>query len=107
MRTCMASLSAVEWIATVEMPISLQARMTRSAISPRLAMRTFSNMSDDDAEGLAELHRLGVGDANFLHRAGPGRGDGIHGLHRLDDEQRVAFLDRLSHRDEGRFAGFG
>jgi hypothetical protein len=28
----------------VEMPISLQARMTRSAISPRLAMRTFSNI---------------------------------------------------------------
>ena len=31
-------------IATVEMPISLQARMTRRAISPRLAMRTFSNI---------------------------------------------------------------
>ena len=42
--TCIASLSAVEWIATVAMPISLQARMMRSAISPRLAMRIFSNI---------------------------------------------------------------
>ena len=31
-------------IATVAMPISLQARLMRSAISPRLAMRIFSNM---------------------------------------------------------------
>ena len=40
MRTCMAFESAVEWIATVWMPISLQARWMRSAISPRLAIRT-------------------------------------------------------------------
>jgi hypothetical protein len=40
-RTCMASWSAVECTATVLMPSSLQARSTRSAISPRLAMRTF------------------------------------------------------------------
>jgi hypothetical protein len=43
-RTCMASASAVEWTATVWMPISRQARRMRSAISPRLAIRTFSNM---------------------------------------------------------------
>ena len=40
-RTCMASLSAVECTATVAMPSSLQARRTRRAISPRLAMRIF------------------------------------------------------------------
>jgi hypothetical protein len=40
-RTCIASASAVEWTATVLMPISWQARWMRSAISPRLAIRTF------------------------------------------------------------------
>ena len=40
-RTCIASVSAVEWTATVLMPISWQARWMRSAISPRLAIRTF------------------------------------------------------------------
>src|SRR5438477_6838833 len=93
-RTCMASASAVEWIATVAMPISLQARLMRSAISPRLAMRIFSNIrSIDDAQRLAELDRLGIVDANFADRAAARRGDRIHRLHRLDDEQRVAFLD--------------
>src|SRR5690348_17605302 len=41
----MASASAVECTATVGMPSSLQARSTRSAISPRLAIRIFSNMT--------------------------------------------------------------
>ena len=45
MRTCIASLSAVECTATVWMPISRAARMTRSAISPRLATRILLNMS--------------------------------------------------------------
>ncbi len=44
-RTCIALASAVEWTATVSMPISRQARMIRSAISPRLAIRIFSNMA--------------------------------------------------------------
>ncbi len=43
-RTCIASESAVECTATVWMPISWQARWIRSAISPRLAIRTLSNM---------------------------------------------------------------
>ena len=41
-RTCMAFASAVEWTATVWIPISRQARWMRSAISPRLAIKTFS-----------------------------------------------------------------
>ncbi len=44
-RTCIASASAVECTATVAIPSSLQARSTRSAISPRLAIRIFSNMA--------------------------------------------------------------
>ena len=40
----MASESAVECTATVAMPSSFAARRMRSAISPRLAMRIFSNI---------------------------------------------------------------
>src|SRR3954466_10749110 len=42
--TCSASRSSSEYTATEEMPISSSARMTRMAISPRLATRTFLNM---------------------------------------------------------------
>src|ERR1700761_2492362 len=65
-RTCMASASAVECTATVGMPSSLQARRMRSAISPRFAIRIFSNMAPgparllDDHQRFAEFHRLGV-----------------------------------------------
>ena len=38
------SASAVEWTATVPMPNSRQARITRSAISPRLATRILLNI---------------------------------------------------------------
>ena len=58
----MASASAVEWTATVAMPSSLAARSTRSAISPRLAIRIFSNIGRlrlfDDDERLAVFDRL-------------------------------------------------
>ena len=40
--TCLVLKSAVECTATVLMPSSRQARRMRSAISPRLAMTTFS-----------------------------------------------------------------
>ena len=43
-RTYLASVSAVECTATVLMPSSLQARRMRRAISPRFAIRIFSNM---------------------------------------------------------------
>src|SRR6266542_3662946 len=95
-RTCMASASAVECTATVGMPSSLQARSTRNAISPRLAMRIFSNIcasqqrgifasvSFDDQQRLAELDRLAVLKQN-LHDGARARGrDLIHGLHRFD-----------------------
>src|SRR5438046_782143 len=42
-RTWRASLSASECTATVSMPSSRQARITRTAISPRLAVKTFLN----------------------------------------------------------------
>src|SRR6476469_5256265 len=90
-RTCMASASAVECTATVEMPISLQARCTRSAISPRLAIRIFSNIGlADDGERFAELDGLTILDQQLDDLAGLGRGDRVHRLHRLDDHQRLA-----------------
>src|SRR5438046_250940 len=123
-RTCIASASAVECTATVAMPSSLQARSTRSAISPRLAIRILSNMgacewrvangesgeaarplrssllathhspfaSFNDHQGLAVLDRLAVLDQYLCHRAAARRRDLVHGLHRLDDQQRIAGL---------------
>src|SRR5580700_3780586 len=102
-RTCMASSSAVECTATVRMPSSLQARSTRSAISPRLAMRILSNIEPllDDHQRLAILDRLAVADQNLNHRAGARRRDLIHRLHRFDDEQRLAGLHLAADFDEG------
>src|SRR5690606_41826846 len=66
MARCMSSRSAVECTATVFNPSSLQARITRSAISPRLAISTFciaaSGSGSGAAEqGLIEFDRLAVG----------------------------------------------
>jgi hypothetical protein len=44
-RTCKLSLSAVEKTATVFIPISLQVRMIRKAISPLFAINIFLNMN--------------------------------------------------------------
>src|SRR3546814_10689056 len=101
-RTCMASAAAVECTATVLMPISRQARWIRSAISPRLAIRTFSNTgtSLQDHQGLAELDRLAVVDQHRLDGAGAGRGDRVHHLHRLDDQQGGALGDLAARRSE-------
>src|SRR5215472_13799520 len=93
-RTCMAEASASECTATVEMPISLQARWTRSAISPRFAIRTFSNMavrpSLDHGQRLAELDGLGIGHEDLQQHAVARGRDRVHGLHRLDDQDRLA-----------------
>src|ERR1700760_3241615 len=108
-RTCIASVSAVECTATVWMPISWQARWMRSAISPRVAVRTLLigiGLLDDD-ERLVELDRLAVGDEHLRYRAALGRDDRIHHLHRLDDQQRVAGGHRLARADERRGARLG
>src|SRR5882757_6116348 len=97
-RTCMASLSAVECTATVWMPISRQARWMRSAISPRLAIRTLSNIASDrillhDHQGLAEPHRLGDVDQDPRNRAGLGGIDRSERDHCFDDQQGLAGQD--------------
>src|SRR3979409_1834872 len=107
-RTCMGSAWAVECTATVWMPISRQARWMRSAISPRLAIRTLSNIAAgrllDDHHGFAAFDRLGILDQDLHDRAGLGRLDRIERLHRLDDQQRLTGRDLVADRDIGRLA---
>src|SRR4051812_16678864 len=106
--TCSASASTVEWTATLSMPSSRQARITRRAISPRLATRIFLNSSGmgrlrpNLEERLAELYRLAVvgehGDDDALHVAL----DFVHQLHRFDDAEHLALAHALADLDEGR-----
>src|SRR5512141_1320857 len=103
--TCLRLRSTVECTATVRMPSAWHARRMRSAISPRLAMTTLSNMraaSADHEQRLVEFDRLAAFREDLEHRAGDLGLDGIEHLHRLDDPQRVARLDGLADRDEGR-----
>src|SRR5512143_1524706 len=104
-RTCMASASAVEWTATVATPSSLQARSTRSAISPRLAMRILSNIASlallDYHQRLAIFDRLAVLHEDGDDRAGAGGGDLVHGLHGFDDEDGLARGHPRADLDEG------
>src|SRR5271165_717653 len=103
-RTCIASESAVEWTATVGIPSSRQARWMRSAISPRLAIRTFRNMrsvprSLDDQEDFAVLDRRARRDQDAGHGACLGRLDLVERLHRLDQQHRLSGGNLLSGRD--------
>src|SRR5437773_3866830 len=101
-RTCMASASAVECTATVEMPSSLHARSTRSAISPRLAMRILSNILDRSASSAPPCGEgLGVGvvrcGAVVQHGTTPHPDPPPQGGREkvsFDDHQRLAELDR-------------
>src|SRR5215212_10614031 len=108
-RTCIASASAVECTATVRMPISWQARWMRSAISPRLAISSFwiGILLADHDQRLIELDRLGIGDEDLLDHSAARRGDRVHHLHRFDDQQCVAGLDRIADVAERGGAGLG
>src|SRR5271163_295940 len=120
-RTCIASASAVEWTATVEMPSSRHARWMRNAISPRLAIRIFSNTftpreqpprqpcsrggrwayaSRNHQQDFAILDRLGVAHQDVGDRAGAWRRHRVHHLHGLDDQQRLALAHRVADLDE-------
>src|SRR5678815_4321971 len=81
-RTCRPWASASEYTATVLTPSSLQAQMTRRAISPRLAIRIFLNIpgaavgprtlpvGTDAEESVPVLHGL-AGLAVDLHDLSP------------------------------------
>src|ERR1043165_4079136 len=103
-RTYLASRSASEYTTTDFTPSSRQARWMRSAISPRFAIRIFLNMPlaalFDDEQGLPEFHGLAVLAEDAGDRAGLVGLDLVHDLHRLDDADRLAFLDDLAHVGE-------
>src|SRR5690606_28287350 len=105
MATCLRLRSTVECTATVRMPSAWQARRMRSAISPRLAMTTLSSMaagSADHEQWLVELDRLAALGHYLEHRARDVGLDRVEHLHRLDDAEGVAGLDRLADGDERR-----
>src|SRR6266849_9283305 len=81
------------------MPSSLQAQMTRRAISPRLATRIFWNIEvrsrlflaarTNAKERLAIFHRLAVLHEDAQHFATDVRFDFVHELHGFHDAQRL------------------
>src|SRR6476661_11114323 len=89
--TYFASVSASEWTTTVRIPSSRQARWMRSAISPRFAIRIFSNIASlfDQEERLPVLDRLSVLHQDRLDGAGDIGLDLVQQLHRLDDAERL------------------
>src|SRR5579862_9314706 len=107
-RTFIALESAVECTATVLIPISWQARLILSAISPRLAISTFSNIGEATRAGSLDQHergavfdRLAVLGENPRNPPGLGRADLVHHLHCLDDEKRLALDDGVADAHEG------
>src|SRR5579863_7148515 len=122
-RTCRARASTSEWTATVFSPSSRQARRTRSAISPRFAIRIFLNITPDelsphheaaaiaplrllDSEKLLSvLNALAVLGENFGNRAGAFRLDFVHELHRLDDAERLPRAHDGANVDERGYVG--
>src|SRR4029453_10781408 len=103
-RTCSACSSASEYTATVLMPSSRQAWITRMAISPRFAIRIFLNMPLlclDREQPLAKLHRLAVLDVDLHDLAVILRVDLVHQLHRFDDAQYLAALDGVADVGKG------
>src|SRR5262249_33529879 len=101
-RTCSESRSASECTATVFKPISLQARMIRRAISPRLAMRTLENIGLEayGEQLLSVLHRLAVLGEDLHDFAVHVRLDLVHQLHRLDNAKDLAFAHLVADGDE-------
>src|SRR5258706_12959919 len=90
------SLSGSEWTATVLMPISLQARMIRTAISPRLAIRIFLNMPVAPVghfhlkKRLAVFHRVTVGHQGLQDPAAHLGHDVFADLHGFDRRHRLS-----------------
>src|SRR5258708_29187942 len=96
--TYFASAWAAKCSATVLMPISRKARWMRSAISPRFAIRIFSNTRGlfDDEERLAELDGLAVLHEDRLDSPRYVGLDLVQQFHRLDDADGLPLGHRLA-----------
>src|SRR5205814_6677121 len=94
-RTCIASLSAVEYTATASTPSSCSARITRTAISPRFATRTRLNMERTPVQRLeleqqlAVLDGCAVDDMELADDPLDLGLDLVHQLHGLEDAERL------------------
>src|ERR1043166_184750 len=88
------------------MPRSLHAQITRKAISPRLAIRIFSNIlaGTDGEQRLSVLDGPAVLDKFRRHDTGHLRFDLVHEFHRLYDAEHLARLNRIADTYEGRRA---
>src|SRR5580693_4710759 len=75
--------------------------MTRTAISPRLAMRIFLNRTDGK-QSLPVLYRLPVHYQLAFHDTRSLGFDLIHELHRFDDAQHLPRLDPFAHTHKRR-----
>src|SRR5690348_2599116 len=90
-------------MATVRSPISLQAQMTRSAISPRLAMRTLRMAGGAESEELLPVFdRLAILHEALDDLAGAVALDLVHELHGFDDTEHLSCLDVVADFDKGR-----
>src|ERR1019366_5635189 len=91
------------------MPRSLQAQITRTAISPRLAIRIFWNISAR-ANGEKSFSVLDW-PATFHEFSYDSPGnfglDLVHQLHRFDNAENLAEFHRVAYFDEWRIAGLG
>ena len=110
-RTWRESWSDSEWTASVAMFNSLHERMTRRAISPRLAMRIFWNIASYAGSirnnGWPYLDGLGVFHQDGHHAPVQFGLDGIHQLHGFDDAQLLAGADPVLLLNEGSASGSG
>src|SRR5580692_10066205 len=101
--------SASEYTATVRIPRSLHAQITRTAISPRLAIRIFSNMlgRTNREQGFPVLHRSAVFNQLRDERTRHLGLDFVHQFHGFDDAQHLPWRDRVPNLDERRRARRG
>jgi hypothetical protein len=79
---------------------AVDAQRDLAAVGDQDALDAHGARPGDHDQRLVEFDRLRVLDQDRGDRAGRGRGDRVHHLHRLDDQQGVAGL-HLSPTDEG------
>src|SRR6186997_417411 len=100
MRTASESLSAVLCACTVRMPSSRAARMMRTAISPRLAMRSFfigmRGLSLHVGQRLAGHDGVFVLGVELHDLAGESRLHLVEGFHHLDQADHVTHGNRVA-----------